>query len=61
VREIDGEAPQELPAGSSFYQSAEKIIARFDNASSRKPMKFIAHYLRNGKQELFAMLSEKQG
>ena len=59
--EVEGEAPQELPAGSCFYEPAEKIILRFDNASSRKPMKFIAHYLLNGKQELIEMLPEKQG
>jgi hypothetical protein len=34
------------------------VILRFDNASSSAPMKFIAHYLLNGKQELIEMLPE---
>jgi quercetin dioxygenase-like cupin family protein len=54
--EVEGESPQHLPAGSSFYEPAEKVILRFDNASSNTPMKFIAHYLLNGKQELIEML-----
>jgi quercetin dioxygenase-like cupin family protein len=59
--EVEGESPQHLPAGSSFYEPAEKIILRFDNESSSAPMKFIAHYLLNGKQELIEMLPEDQG
>jgi quercetin dioxygenase-like cupin family protein len=58
VLEVEGEAPQQLAAGSSFYEPAEQIILRFDNASSNRPMKFIAHYLLNGKQELIEMLAE---
>jgi quercetin dioxygenase-like cupin family protein len=58
--EVDGASPQHLPAGSSFYEPAEKVILRFDNASSNAPMKFVAHYLLNGKQELIEMLSEDQ-
>ncbi len=58
VLEVEGEPPQQLPAGSSFYQPAEKVILRFDNASSSAPLKFIAHYLLNGRQELIEMLPE---
>jgi quercetin dioxygenase-like cupin family protein len=58
VLEVEGEPPQQLPAGSSFYEPAEQIILRFDNASSSRPMKFIAHYLLNGKQGLIEMLPE---
>ena len=58
VLEVQGQPPQELPAGSSFYEPADTIILRFDNASSQTPMKFVAHYLLNGKQELIEMLPE---
>src|ERR1700734_3312304 len=58
VLEVDGDRPQEVPAGSSFYEPAEKVILRFDNASASAPMKFIAHYLLNGNQELIEMLPE---
>jgi quercetin dioxygenase-like cupin family protein len=61
VLEVEGQSPQQLPARSSFYEPAETVIARFDNASSREPMKFIAHYLLNGKQELIEMLPESRG
>jgi quercetin dioxygenase-like cupin family protein len=56
--EVEGERPQQLPVGSSFYEPAEKVIQRFDNASSSASMKFIAHYLLNGEQELIEMLPE---
>jgi hypothetical protein len=36
------------------------VILRFDNASSSAPMKFIAHYLLNGKQALIEMLPENK-
>jgi quercetin dioxygenase-like cupin family protein len=56
VLEVEGEDAQRLPAGSSFYEPAEKVILRFDNASATEPMKFIAHYLLHGRQELIEML-----
>jgi quercetin dioxygenase-like cupin family protein len=58
VLEVQGQPPQQLPAGSSFYEPADAVILRFDNASSQAPMKFVAHYLLNGKQELIEMLPE---
>jgi quercetin dioxygenase-like cupin family protein len=61
VLEVNGERPQQLPEGSSFYEPAEKVILRFDNASASAPMKFIAHYLLNGNQELIEMLPEVRG
>lgn len=56
--QIEGEALQELPAGSAFHEPADTIIARFDNASSSSPMTFIAHYLLDGNQPLIEMLPE---
>jgi Uncharacterized conserved protein, contains double-stranded beta-helix domain len=56
VLQIEGQPPQQLRAGSAFYEPADVIIARFDNSSATSPMKFIAHYLLNGNQELIEML-----
>ena len=58
VLEIEGQPAQPLPAGSAFYEPAEAVIMRFDNASSTEPMKFVAYYLLEGKQELIEMLPE---
>jgi len=56
--EVEGQPLQELPAGSAFYEPADKVILRFDNASSLAPLRFIAYYLLNGPQELIEMLPE---
>ncbi len=56
VLEIEGQPPQQLPTGSAFYEPADVIIARFDNASATAPMKFIAEYLLDGDQALIEML-----
>lgn len=48
--------PQTLASGSAFYEPADAVIRRFDNASTTEPMKFIACYLLNGEQELIRML-----
>ena len=58
VLEVQEQSAQQLPAGSSFYEPADTVILRFDNVSSQAPMKFVAHYLLNGKQELIEMLPE---
>jgi len=55
VLEVEGEASVVIPAGSSFYEPADKVIARFDNAGDA-PMTFVAHYLLQGSQELIEML-----
>lgn len=58
VLEIEGQPAQELPAGSAFYEPAETIITRFDNASTTELMKFVAYYLLEGEQALIEMLPE---
>lgn len=58
VLQVDGEPVQKLPAGSAFYEPAQIVIRRFDNASQRKGMRFICYYLLEGQQELIEMLSE---
>jgi quercetin dioxygenase-like cupin family protein len=45
-----------LHAGSAFYERADTVIASFDNASTTKPMTFIAYYLLDGEQELIELL-----
>jgi quercetin dioxygenase-like cupin family protein len=39
VLQIEGQPPQQLPTGSAFYEPADVIITRFDNASATAPMK----------------------
>lgn len=57
VYQIEGEAEQILPKGSAFYEPANKIIAKFNNASNSEPMTFIACYLLDGEQDLIQLLS----
>ena len=59
VLEIKGQPPQPLPTGSAFYEPAETVILRFDNASPKDRMKFIAVYLLEGQQELIEMLPQE--
>jgi quercetin dioxygenase-like cupin family protein len=54
--QIEGEAEQQLPAGSAFYEPADKVVSRFGNGSDTEPMTFLAFYLLNGEQELITML-----
>jgi|SRR5208337_3063553 len=56
VLQIEGQQPQQLSTGSAFYEPANVIIARFDNASANAPTKFIAQYLLDGDQALIEML-----
>jgi quercetin dioxygenase-like cupin family protein len=58
VLQVQGGPPQYLPAGSAFYEPAETVILRFDNASSEKGMRFICFYLLEGQQALIEMLPE---
>ena len=55
--QIEGKPIQELPEGSAFYEPADTVIARFDNASATEPMVFIAFYLQDGEQDLIHMLT----
>ena len=56
IVQIEGEAAHTVAAGAVVYEPANRIIARFDNASGTEPLKFIAYYLRQGEQELIRML-----
>jgi len=58
VLEVKGQSPQQLPAGSAFYEPAETVILRFDNASAQNKMRFICFYLLQGPQELIEMLTD---
>jgi quercetin dioxygenase-like cupin family protein len=59
VYQIEGQPARQLQAGSAFYEPAETVIARFDNASDSDPMTFVAFYLLDGEQELITMLETK--
>lgn len=56
-KEGDAEV-QRLPSGSAFYEPANAVVSRFDNASTTASMKFIAYYLLNGEQDLIHMLPQ---
>ena len=56
--QIEGREPQSLPAGAAFYEPAETVIARFDNASQTEAMKFIACYLLAANEPLIELLPE---
>jgi quercetin dioxygenase-like cupin family protein/phenylpyruvate tautomerase PptA (4-oxalocrotonate tautomerase family) len=58
VLEIEGEAPQVLPAGSAFYEPAGARVRRFDNQSAYEEMVFTAFYLLDGEQNLIEMIKE---
>jgi quercetin dioxygenase-like cupin family protein len=57
IYQIEGEAAQILTTGAAFYEPADTIIEKFDNASSSDTMTFIACYLLQGEQELIRMLT----
>jgi quercetin dioxygenase-like cupin family protein len=57
--QIEGKPGQTLSAGSAFYEPAGTVIAKFDNASDRDPLVFVAFYLLDGNQELIRMLDPK--
>lgn len=57
ILQIEGKPPQHLTTGCAFYEPAETVISRFDNASAKNTMRFICHYLLEGEQELIEMLS----
>jgi quercetin dioxygenase-like cupin family protein len=58
VLEVEGEAPQVLPAGSAFYEPAGARVRRFDNQSADEEMIFTAFYLLDGEQNLIEMIKE---
>jgi quercetin dioxygenase-like cupin family protein len=58
VLQIEGREPQSLPTGAAFYEPAQTVIARFDNASQTEPMKFIAYYLLEANEPLIELLPE---
>ncbi len=60
ILQIGDQPPQLLPKGAAFYEPADALISRFDNASSTAPMKFVAFYLLNGKQDLITMLGSSE-
>lgn len=56
IYQVEGKPAQTLYQGDAFYEPANTAIARFDNASADKPLKFIAFYLANGDEPLIQIL-----
>jgi len=58
ILEIKGEPPQRLSVGSAFYEPADTVILKFDNASATNKLRFIAFYLLEGPQALIEMVPQ---
>ncbi len=58
--QIEGEKPQVLKSGDTFYEPAETPVIHFDNYSETEPMKFVAYYLTNGEKDLIEILETKK-
>jgi quercetin dioxygenase-like cupin family protein len=58
IVQVEGEAAHTVAAGAAVYEPANRVIARFDDASATEPLRFIAYYLREGEQDLIRMLDE---
>jgi quercetin dioxygenase-like cupin family protein len=56
IMQIEGQPEIRLDQGSAFHEPAGVKIARFDNASSERPLHFVAMYLVKGEQALIEML-----
>ena len=56
IFQIEGQPARQLIEGEAFYEPADTVILRFDNASQTDSLTFIACYLLNGQQELVHML-----
>ena len=55
ILEIAGQPAQRLETGAAFHEPAGARILRFDNASSEKPLEFVAMYLLQGDRPLIEM------
>jgi quercetin dioxygenase-like cupin family protein len=56
VFQIEGQPARELAEGEAFYEPADTVILRFDNASDTDSLTFIAYYLLDKQRELIHML-----
>jgi quercetin dioxygenase-like cupin family protein len=56
IVQLESELGQELHAAQAFYEPAGIKVLRFDNASSRVSLHFIAVYLVKGDEPLIEML-----
>jgi quercetin dioxygenase-like cupin family protein len=60
IFQIEGQPERELLTGAAFFEPANTVIRRFDNASPTEDMMFIACYLLDGEQELIEMLRPEE-
>lgn len=54
--QIDGEESKILKEGDAFYEPKNKTILHFDNASTDKPLTFVAFYLKEQNEENIKIL-----
>lgn len=54
--QIEGEEKKIINEGEAFYEPKDKVILHFDNASTEKPLVFIAFYLKEEREELIKLL-----
>jgi quercetin dioxygenase-like cupin family protein len=52
---VEGRPPVSLHAGDVFFEPPGAPIARFDNASTAEPARFVAFYALSGDQTLITM------
>ena len=55
VQEKGGQL-QRITAGQAFYEPANKVMVRFDNASASEPLRFVCCYLINNEKEIIKHL-----
>jgi quercetin dioxygenase-like cupin family protein len=56
--QIEGGAVETLHAGSAFHEPAGAVIAAFSNASLDRPLRFVAFYLLDGRQDLIVLIGD---
>lgn len=56
--QIEGEESKIIHQGEAFYEPKNKTILQFDNPSAKKPLIFVAFYLKEGNEEIIKILSD---
>ena len=55
--QIEGKESQLLKEGEAFYEPRNATILHFDNASTEKPLTFVAFYLKEENEENIQLLA----
>ena len=56
--QIEGEESRILKEGDAFYEPKNKTILHFDNTQKRKPLIFVAFYLKEKDEELIKIIDD---